>query len=116
MLRDIEYRQVPAPCADCSQVPVMLTDGTMEERLQKVLSRMEGVNKIIRDVNFGGGEDVTTMMRDVQEHGGQVIELVFGMPLTAPHHNDYFDVDERVIPLAIRIFAQLALTAGDWRK
>ena len=41
MLRDIEYRQVPAPCADCSQVPVMLTDGTMEERLQKVLSRME---------------------------------------------------------------------------
>ena len=67
-------------------------------------------------LDFGGGEDVTTMMRDVQEHGGQVIELVFGMPLSAPHHNDYFDVDERVIPLAIRIFAQLALTAGDWRQ
>ena len=79
------------------------------------LSQMEGVNKIIRDVDFGGGEDVTTMMRDVQEHGGQVIELVFGMPLSAPHHNDYFDVDERVIPLAIRIFAALALTAGDWK-
>ena len=56
------------------------------------------------------------MMRDVQEHGGQVVELVFGMPLAAPHHNDYFDVDERVIPLSIRIFAALALTAGDWNK
>ena len=67
-------------------------------------------------LDFGGGEDVTTMMRDVQEHGGQVIELVFGMPLSAPHHNDYFDVDEEVIPLAIRIFTQLALTAGDWTK
>ena len=97
-----------AGCIVCDEE---LVDHTIE-----VLSRMEGVNKIIRDVNFGGGEDVTTMMRDVQEHGGQVIELVFGMPLTAPHHNDYFDVDERVIPLAIRIFAQLALTAGDWRK
>ena len=39
-----------------------------------------------------------------------------GTPLAAPHHNDYFDVDERVIPLSIRIFAALALTAGDWNK
>ena len=81
-----------------------------------MLFRSEDIHKILRDINFNGGEDVTTMMRDVQEHGGQVIELVFGMPLAAPHHNDYFDVDERVIPLAARIFSTLALTAGDWNK
>ena len=97
-----------AGCIVCDEP---LVDHTIE-----VLSQMEGVDSILRDINFGGGEDVTTMMRDVQAHGGQVIELVFGMPLAAPHHNDYFDVDERVIPLAIRIFAELALTAGDWQK
>ena len=97
--------------AKAAGIPVILVDRTIE-----VLSQMEGVTKILRDIDFGGGEDVTTMMRDVQEHGGQVIELVFGMPLSAPHHNDYFDVDEEVIPLAIRIFTQLALTAGDWTK
>ena len=93
----------------------IVCDEPLVEQTIQVLSQMEGVDQILRDINFNGGEDVTTMMRDVQEHGGQVIELVFGMPLPAPHHNDYFDVDERVIPLAIRIFAQLALTAGDWK-
>jgi len=97
-----------AGCIVCDEP---LVDHTIE-----VLSQMEGVDSILRDINFGGGEDVTTMMRDVQEHGGQVIELVFGMPLAAPHHNDYFDVDERVIPLAARIFVKLALAAGDWKK
>lgn len=41
MLEDIVYRQVPPPKADCTQIPVMLTDATMAERLKKVLSRME---------------------------------------------------------------------------
>ena len=91
-------------------------DEPLVEHTIEVLSQMEDIHKILRDINFNGGEDVTTMMRDVQEHGGQVIELVFGMPLAAPHHNDYFDVDERVIPLAARIFSTLALTAGDWNK
>ena len=97
-----------AGCIVCAEP---LVDHTIE-----VLSQMEGVDNTLRDINFGGGEDVTTMMRDVQEHGGQVIELVFGMPLADPHHNDYFDVDERVIPLAARIFVKLALAAGDWKK
>ena len=94
----------------------IVCDEPLVDRTIEVLSQMDGVAKILRDIDFGGGEDVTTMMRDVQEHGGQVVELVFGMPLAAPHHNDYFDVDERVIPLSIRIFAALALTAGDWNK
>lgn len=94
----------------------IVCDEPLVEHTIEVLDQVPGVDKILRDIDFGGGEDVTTMMRDVQAHGGQVIELVFGMPLAAPHHNDYFDVDERVIPLAIRIFAELALTAGDWQK
>ncbi len=81
--------------------------------VRRVLEDTEGVTKIVDDVDFGGGEDVTTMMRDVQAHGGKVTELIFCMPLKAPHHNDFFDVDERVIPLGARIFAGVALAAAD---
>ena len=84
-------------------------DKALVERVIKILSGLEGVDQILPDVDFTGGEDVTTMMRDVQAHGGQVTELVFGMPLKAAHHNDHFDVDESVIPLGARIFASLAL-------
>lgn len=41
MFEDIVYRQVTPPKADCTLVPVMLTDTTMEERKKKVLARME---------------------------------------------------------------------------
>lgn len=81
--------------------------------VRRVLEHTEGVTKIVDDVDFGGGEDVTTMMRDVQAHGGKVTEMVLCMPLKAPHHNDFFDVDERVIPLGARIFASVALAAAD---
>ena len=84
-------------------------DPALVKRTVEILSGIEGVDEIIEDHYFGGGEDVTTMMRDVQEHGGLVTELVFGMPLTAPHHNSFFDVDERVILLAARVFASLAM-------
>ena len=52
---------------------------------------------------------MTTMMRDVQEHGGKVTELVFGFRLKAPHHNDMFDIDERVMGIGARAFAGIAL-------
>ena len=81
--------------------------------VKRALRDVPGVKRIEDDVDFGGGEDVTTMMRDVQAHGGKVTEMVFCMPLKAPHHNDFFDVDERVIPLAARIFASIALAAGE---
>ena len=81
--------------------------------VKRALRDVPGVKRIEDDVDFGGGEDVTTMMRDVQAHGGKVTEMVFCMPLKAPHHNDLFDVDERVIPLGARIFAGVALAAGE---
>ena len=89
-------------------------DKPLVDRTIEVLSRVPGVTKVLPDVDFGGGEDVTTMMADVQAHGGMATELVFCMPLKAPHHNGCFDVAEDVIPLAARIFAELVLSvSGD---
>lgn len=39
--KNIVYRNVSSPEADCSQRPVLLQDATMEERYQKILSKME---------------------------------------------------------------------------
>ena len=87
----------------------VVCDEALVDKTVAILEKTEGVTRIIRSGDFGGGEDVTTMMRDVQEHGGQVTEMILGMPLTAPHHNGFFDVDERVIGLGARVFASLAL-------
>ena len=84
-------------------------DRPLVDRAVGVLKRVPGVTEVLPDVDFGGGEDVTTMMADVQAHGGMATELVFCMPLKAPHHNSFFDVREDVMPLAVRAFAALAL-------
>ena len=84
-------------------------DKPLADRTAKILAHVDGVDEVLPDVYFGGGEDVTTMMRDVQAHGGMVTELVIGMPLVAPHHNNFFDIDERVMGIAARSFASLAM-------
>lgn len=91
-------------------------DKPLVEWTTDILSRVEGVTDVQTDFNFGGCEDVVTIMRDVQAHGGLATELIFGMPLVAAHHNNYFDLDERVIGLGARCLAQLALSMGDFKR
>ncbi|GHH99872.1 amidohydrolase [Neobacillus kokaensis] len=50
----------------------------------------------------GGSEDATYMMSRVQEKGGQAAYVVFGTPLAAGHHNEKFDIDEKVMPIAVK--------------
>ena len=40
-LKQIDYGYVKNPAPDCSQIPVMLTDETMESRYHKVMKRMK---------------------------------------------------------------------------
>ncbi len=87
----------------------VVCDEALVDKTEKILAGVEGVDQVLHSIDFGGGEDVTTMMRDVQAHGGQVTEMVFGMPLIAPHHNGRFDIDERVMVIGARVFASLAL-------
>ena len=88
-------------------------DPQLVRRTADILKNVEGVSELMPDFSFGAGEDVTVMMREVQSHGGQATELLFGMPLKAPHHNGSFDVDERVIGFAARCMAEIALAIGE---
>jgi aminobenzoyl-glutamate utilization protein A len=62
--------------------------------------------------DFGCGDDVTAIMKEVQDHGGMVTEIVLGTPLTAPHHNGSFDINEAVIGIGARALASIALEIG----
>lgn len=62
---------------------------------------------IKKSPRLGGSEDVTYMMQDVLDNGGQVVHFIFGADLSAGHHNDRFDFDEDVLEMALR-----ALQAG----
>lgn len=84
-------------------------DKPLVDKAMNILKDVEGVTNVIETIDFGGGEDVSTMMRAAQNNGGQVTQMLIGMPLVAPHHNNFFDIDEKVIGIGARTFASLAL-------
>jgi len=56
-----------------------------------------------------GSEDATYMMERVKSLGGQASYVIFGTDLSAGHHNEKFDFDERVMAQGIKTLAALAL-------
>ena len=84
-------------------------DPALVERTAEVLKGVEGVWEVLPEVTLNIGEDITTIMERVQQRGGQATELIFAMPLRAPHHNERFDVDETVIDLGVRALAELVV-------
>ena len=82
-------------------------DPALAARAAERLRRVEGVRQVLPEVRLNIGEDLTTIMERVQRRGGQATELIFAMPLKAPHHNGCFDVDESVLPLAVGTVTEL---------
>ncbi|MDO4794225.1 MAG: peptidase dimerization domain-containing protein, partial [Filifactor alocis] len=56
---------------------------------------------------LSGSEDVTYMLRRVEEQGGKSIHFLLGTKLKAPHHNEGFDFDENVLPLGLNLFIEV---------
>ena len=86
-------------------------DEALAARAAEVLQGVPGVTTVLPSTELSICEDITTLMAAVRARGGQATELIAAMPLTAPHHNDRFDVDERVIELGVRILGSLVLEA-----
>ncbi|SKA95158.1 amidohydrolase [Sporosarcina newyorkensis] len=70
--------------------------------LWKNAQTVEDIRKITTTFTSGGSEDATYMMSRVRENGGHAAYVVFGTTLSAGHHNEKFDIDEEVIPLAVK--------------
>ena len=59
--------------------------------------KIEGIKQIQRGFYFGASEDVTWMMKRVQERGGKAIFMIFGTNIAAQHHNEGFDFEEDIL-------------------
>ena len=49
-----------------------------------------------------GSEDATWMMDEVMGNGGEAAYAIYGTELAAGHHNERFDLDERVMLIALK--------------
>ncbi|MGQ7279074.1 amidohydrolase [Brevibacillus thermoruber] len=76
-------------------------------------SKVAGVTSIVDTRDASGSEDATYMMERVKQRGGLASYLVFGTTLAAGHHNEKFDIDERVLGIGVQTLALCALCAGD---
>lgn len=59
-----------------------------------------------------GSDDACTLMRCVQEQGGQAAYLMLGSGLAAGHHDRRFDFNENLLLPATELFTKLALYYG----
>lgn len=64
--------------------------------------KSKGYNTTMKG-NIGGSEDVAFLMNRVTDNGGKAIHFIFGTDLNAGHHNDKFDIDEEVLPVAYQV-------------
>ncbi|MEG3134505.1 M20 family metallo-hydrolase [Rouxiella sp. T17] len=72
---------------------------------EEIIDRQEGA---------AGSEDATYMMERVKALGGQASYVIFGTDLSAGHHNEKFDFDEKVMTQGIKTLAALALNIGTY--
>lgn len=73
--------------------------------------KIPDIHSITQGRKSSGSEDATYMMTRVKEKGGLAAYLVFGTTLSAGHHNERFDIDEKVMPIAIKTLALCAYHA-----
>lgn len=98
----IEGKTADAPC-----------DPELTALAAKVAGEMDAFDDIRETMDFGAGEDVTFLMREVQARGGKATLMLIGSDLKAPHHNRKFDFDEAILPTAVELYTRLVFAIGE---
>lgn len=88
-------------------------DPELAELVARRARELPGIREVPMASDIGAGENVTFMMNRVRERGGKATFLLLGGDIRAPHHSKLFDFDEDVIPLAARLFADIAIGLGE---
>ncbi|AEN64613.1 amidohydrolase [Enterobacter soli] len=78
----------------------------LREQAGQVTGVLHAIDKVKAPA---GSEDATLMMARVQQNGGLASYMVFGTDLSAGHHNEKFDFDERIMNVAVETLARTAL-------
>ncbi|WP_096439806.1 amidohydrolase [Alteribacter populi] len=76
-------------------------DPEFKELVKQAVKYSDQLSEPIDVLPLGASEDVTHMMKAVQNNGGKATYLIFGTPLAAGHHHPSFDYDEKVLKTAV---------------
>jgi len=104
-MHNVDYRvkyMGEAQCGECSQELV--------ERISRIgnsLGYFDNIIDISDDV--GGSEDFTFMINKVKEKGGQSVYFTIGTDTKGGHHNSKFDVNEKDITNAVKLFVMITI-------
>lgn len=79
----------------------------MNGLIEKAVDRMGNRIHLVPAMHFGASEDVVYMMNRVYEMGGKAYYVMFGTHLSAGHHQNSFDFDEKVLEIATEFFLHL---------
>ncbi|PWL51603.1 MAG: peptidase M20 [Clostridium cadaveris] len=85
------------------------SDVELAKIIENIAKEILEVTEIIKQDKLTGSEDITHMMKRVQENGGKAAYMMFGTKRAADHHNNYFDFDERVLKIAVKTYVSAAL-------
>jgi aminobenzoyl-glutamate utilization protein A len=112
-----ETRRILRAVADMYDVEVELgivgegygaeSDDAWISIVEQACADSQSVNRVIPRMDVGASEDVTYMMRRVQENGGLANYMIFCTPLKEGHHNPKFDYREEVLPVAVEVMCRL---------
>ncbi|TCO70739.1 amidohydrolase [Marinisporobacter balticus] len=99
---DVSYKiEKMGQAVDCT------CDEELVDLVIKQAKDVMGVVEIEREIYFGGSEDVTLMIKRVQDMGGKSVYILLGTEIAAQHHNEWFDFDERILKIAVNLFENL---------
>lgn len=102
ILAAADMYEVEAHIEHVGESPTCQSSETLLNYIRNQAKQINEIHTIKDTFKSGGSEDATYMMSHVQERGGEAAYIVFGTPLTAGHHNEKFDFDERVMPIAVK--------------
>ena len=72
-----------------------------------IAEKLPSVTEVIQEAAFNASEDMTVMMKRVQDRGGKSLFVLFGTPVGGGHHSTTFDVDEQVIQTGAEFLAAM---------
>ncbi len=85
-----------------------LGDREAVDLVAAVASASGAFGTVLPPVELGVSEDVSWMIKRVQEGGGKAAYFIIGSDIAAGHHNEYFDLDESVMVPSAELMADLA--------
>ena len=85
------------------------SDEELVELVSSVGDDIDDISSVVRRDVLGASEDVTYLMKVVQENGGQATFIGIGASNPTGHHTPTFDIDEESLPIGVSVLSNAAL-------